>query len=255
MTAAEFVNWVNKNAVRVTHYEKGGDGSNGGCDCIGLIIGAWRMAGQSWPWTHGSNYAARYLTANLGADQALKLGDLVYKARPPGAAGYDLPERYKDGPDLLDYYHVGVVTCAEPLQITHCTTVDGGIKRDTTRGKWQYSGQFSKVDYESGGIMVKKIVWTANGKPLNLRKSFSTSSTIIAKMPVGSEVNVIDYPNDTWANVEYKDKIGYCVTEYLRDPDAEPENKQEINNIIEQMQLQLYQMQTTLDKLKAVNGE
>lgn len=47
MTPSEFVAWINRNAARVTHYEKGGDGSgDGGCDCIGLIIGAWRMSGN-----------------------------------------------------------------------------------------------------------------------------------------------------------------------------------------------------------------
>ena len=37
---------------------------------------------------------------------------------PPGQAGYALPERYKKGPDQRDYYHVGVVTAVEPLEIT-----------------------------------------------------------------------------------------------------------------------------------------
>lgn len=241
MTASEFVQWIEKNAARVTHYEKGGDGSNGGCDCIGLIIGAWRMAGNSWPWTHGSNYTARYLTRYLGMDRVLLLGDLVYKARPPGAKGYDLPDQYKNGTDLLDYYHVGVVTSTAPLIITHCST--GGIHRDTKRGDWHYSGEFSKIEYSTGGdTPLIKIVWTENGKPLNLRKSYSTSATIIAKMPVGSEVEVIDYPNATWANVKYKDKIGYCVTEFLKDP-GDP---QDAAAIIDQMQRLLDELKTML---------
>ena len=83
MTAEDFVVWVNKNAARVTEYSNGGDGSNGKCDCIGLIIGAWRLSGNKWPWIHGSNYTARYLSDNLGPDQPLELGDLVYKMVDP----------------------------------------------------------------------------------------------------------------------------------------------------------------------------
>ena len=108
MNDAQFVEWVEKNAARVTGYKLGHDGSDGLCDCIGLIIGAWRMAGNKWPWTHGSNYTARYLTKNLGKDQPLNLGDLVFKGKQPGDSGYHLPDQYKKGTDLTDYYHVGV---------------------------------------------------------------------------------------------------------------------------------------------------
>ena len=217
MTASEFVGWVEKNAARVKEYSSGGDGSNGKCDCIGLIIGAWRMSGNSWPWVHGSNYTARYLTDGLGPDQQLRLGDLVYKARPPGEKGYDLPERYWDGPDMLDYYHVGVVTCEAPLQITHCTSVPGGIKRDTSRGSWKYSGQFSKVSYGGEMPVATMMVWSANGKPVNLRNSYSRAAAVIAQMKVGSIVEVLGYPADGWAKVKYGDKTGYCMTEFLQE--------------------------------------
>ena len=45
-------------------YKQPGDGSNGVCDCIGLIIGAIRRMGLKWTGIHGSNYAARYQTVN-----------------------------------------------------------------------------------------------------------------------------------------------------------------------------------------------
>lgn len=216
MNAAEFVEWILQNAARVTEYSSGGDGSNGRCDCIGLIIGAWRLSGNSWPWVHGSNYTARYLTRDLKAEQTLRMGDLVYKARPPGTEGYSLPDRYRDSGDLLDYYHVGVVTCESPLQITHCTV--GGIKRDSSRGQWKYSGEFSKVNY-NGGEAVEMTIWSANGKPVNLRNSYSTAAAVIAQMPVGSKVEVLGYPDGKWAHVRFKDKVGYCMTEFLREDD------------------------------------
>ena len=111
-------------------YKQPGDGSNGVCDCIGLIIGALKRMGIKWPGIHGSNYAARYQTVGLAYIESvsqLNLGDAVYKGvnnegigKKPCNGGtfthkYDLPSRYKPGKqyynkDLLDYYHVGVVT-------------------------------------------------------------------------------------------------------------------------------------------------
>ena len=37
------------NIDRINRYESGGDGSNGGCDCIGLDIGVIRLSGGSLP--------------------------------------------------------------------------------------------------------------------------------------------------------------------------------------------------------------
>ena len=118
---------------------------------------------------------------------------------------------------MLDYYHVGVVTCEAPLQITHCTSVPGGIKRDTSRGSWKYSGQFSKVSYGGEMPVATMMVWSANGKPVNLRNSYSRAAAVIAQMKVGSIVEVLGYPADGWAKVKYGDKTGYCMTEFLQE--------------------------------------
>lgn len=139
-----FVSAVLRNAQRVSRYKLGGDGSDGTCDCIGLVIGAVRLMGLTWKGTHGSNYAARYKTYNLrpiGCTDELSPGQLVYKSRDPQHDKYNLPAGYDGHPDQRDYYHVGVVTGVGPLEITHCTTVSGGIKQDTEQGKWAYYGE------------------------------------------------------------------------------------------------------------------
>lgn len=233
MTAAEFVEWVLKNAARVTEYSNGGDGSNGKCDCIGLVIGAWRMSGNKWPWVHGSNYAARYLTENLQADSALHFGDLVYKARPPGTQYYNLPDSYKNHPDKNDYYHVGVVTNEYPLEIVHCTSVQGGIKVDDKRGQWKYSGQFSELEEGGEQPMAVMTVTSKNGKPVNLRKSYTKTATVIAKMPVGSTVELMAIINDDWARVKYGDKEGYCMREFLTTQNG---IREEIDEIIRKLE-------------------
>ena len=221
MTPAEFVALVQRNAGRVMEYALGHDGSGGKCDCIGLIIGAWRLGGQAWPWTHGSNYTARRLTSGLGYDRPLRMGDLVYKAREPGEDGYKLPTAYRDDPDQRDYYHVGVVTCEDPLEITHCTGVPGGIKIDTKRGKWHYSGQFSKLKEADPVSEKQMVVFADNGQPVNLRQGPGQKYTIVARVPVDATVTVVT-DKDGWAFVRYGAKQGYMMDSFLQELPEEP---------------------------------
>ncbi len=222
MDASTFVAFVERNAARVTEYKKGGDGSGGKCDCIGLIIGALRMAGHKWPGTHGSNYAARYQTDGLAAGQPLRLGDLVYKARKPGETGYDLPGKYREHPDRNDYYHVGVVTRDKPLEITHCTSVPGGIRRDSRRGKWTYSGRCHGIDRDTEE---KKMSYTAkvstpDGKTVNMRASAKKGAKVLYQVPNGSIVWTEGTEGD-FTRCTYEDEAlgvletGYIMSKYL----------------------------------------
>lgn len=200
-------------------YRLGGDGSDGTCDCIGLVIGAIRRAGGSWTGTHGSNYAARYeMRELLPVTDAgeLCLGDVVYKARMPGEVGYALPERYKNDPDQRDYYHVGVVTAVEPLEITHCT--GPGIVRDTKLGRWTYRGRLEKVDYD-GTEVVETMVQTAtvvadSGSTVKMRSKPSTSDGLYWEVPVGAEVQVAEVSGE-WTKVRYGDRTGYMMVKFL----------------------------------------
>lgn len=201
-------------------YKAGHDGSDGTCDCVGLIIGAIRRAGGSWTGIHGSNYAARYemreLLPVMDAGE-LNLGDAVYKARMPGEAGYALPERYKNDPDQRDYYHVGVVTAVEPLEITHCT--GPGIVRDTKLGKWTYRGRLKKVDYdgtEGMDTMVQTATVVADsGYDVKMRSTPSKTDGLYWKVPVGDKVQVA-YVEGEWAKVRHQGRTGYMMVEYLK---------------------------------------
>lgn len=201
-------------------YRLGGDGSDGTCDCIGLIIGAIRRAGGNWTGIHGSNYAARYeMRELLPVTEAgeLNLGDVVYKARTPGQAGYALPERYKNDPDQRDYYHVGVVTAVEPLEITHCT--GPGIVRDTKLGKWTYRGRLEKVDDDGTSQEVGTMVQTAtvvadSGDDVKMRSTPSQKDSLYEKVPVGAMVQVVAMRDD-WAKIQYGGHTGYMMVEFL----------------------------------------
>ena len=220
MNSAAFVSWIRQNAARVHEYRNGGSGTDGTCDCIGLIIGAWRMSGNKWPWTHGSNYTARYLVRGLAAGQPLRLGDLVFKAREPGQSHYKLPSTYRGHHDKRDYYHVGVVTCADPLEITHCTSVPGGIKRDNARDQWEYSGQFIKLDTTTEDTMsYQATVYAENGQPVKLRAEPSANCSSYTNIKVGTPAEVIG-ENGDWAYIVAGTRQGYMQRKYLRTEDA-----------------------------------
>lgn len=219
VTNTDFLSKVREIAASKPFYEEGKDGSNGSCDCIGLIIGAIRRAGGSWTGTHGSNYAARYemreLIPVIDAED-LNIGDVVYKAKTPGEVGYALPSRYKNDPDNRDYYHIGVVTAVEPLEITHCT--GPGIVRDTKLGKWTYRGRLEKVDYD-GTEVVETMVQTAtvvadSGSTVKMRSKPSASDGLYWEVPVGAEVQVAEITGG-WAKVRYGDRTGYMMAAFL----------------------------------------
>lgn len=215
----KFLAAVRQNASRVTRYESGGDGSDGGCDCIGLIIGAVKLAGGTWNGVHGSNWAARNEVNDLHKvtkAAQLDLGDIVFKAKLPGDSGYSLPARYKNSGDLLDHYHVGVVTAIDPLCITHCTSVAGGIKRDTALGSWAHAGRLKSVDYEGEVIpLYTAIVSAQNGKSVNLRKSPSANAKVLEQIPCGTNVEVLEETNADWAKVLDHGVTGYMMRKFL----------------------------------------
>ena len=227
ITRERFLEKVEEIAATDIVYQEGKDGSNGACDCIGLIIGAIRRAGGSWTGIHGSNYAARYemreLLPVMDAGE-LNLGEVVYKARMPGEVGYALPERYKNDPDQRDYYHVGVVTATSPLEITHCTSP--GIVRDTKLGKWTYRGRLEKVDYDGTsqevGTMVQAATVVADsGDDVKMRSTPSQTDGLYWKVPVGDKVQVA-YVEGEWAKVRHQGRTGYMMVEYLKMDAQEP---------------------------------
>lgn len=253
MTTSEFIVLVQQNAARVHAYQLGHDGSDGTCDCIGLIIGAWRLGGQEWPWTHGSNYTARYLTRNLAKDAPLQLGDLVFKGRNPGEKGYALPSRYQNGSDLTDYYHVGNVTSLNPLIITHCTGVPGGIKTDTKRGQWRYSGQFSKLE----SVMTEKemMVIAPSGDTVNLRQGPKKTYHVIEKVKVGEIVTMLT-DTDGWAFVRHGGHQGYMEDRFLteapkkEDASADKALYEQVIKIRQMLEETLAEVQEIENKLK-----
>ena len=236
-------------------YKQPGDGSNGVCDCIGLIIGALKRMGIKWPGIHGSNYAARYQTVGLKyieKESELELGDCIYKscdknnivkkACNMGTMKHTWTlnkyPRYLPGGsmytgDLLDYYHVGVVTQVSPVRITHMTSPH--MKVDTNlNGGWNYHGKVKPlVNASKNGSSTgepaatvptttpvpsegsKAIVVADNGLPVKMREYPSTSCKTWINVMCGTEVTIVE-PGETWAKINGCGRQGwYMMAKFL----------------------------------------
>ena len=223
MTLEKFLSAVDQNVSRIHAYKNAEDGSNGTCDCIGQIIGAVRLCGEKWAGTHGSNYTARNRVANfryVDAASELNLGELVFKARNSGDAGYSLPGAYKNHSDQRDYYHVGVVTSVSPQVITHCTSVEGGIQRDSKLGKWHYAGELDLIDKTEGGeaIMTDPVnvkVTAQSGNTVNLRSEPNTNSRVLKHVYIGTVIQAIGTYNNEWTQVNADGTIGFIMSKFL----------------------------------------
>lgn len=242
----KFLQMVQKIKSLNPAYKQPGDGSNGVCDCIGLIIGAIRRMGLKWTGIHGSNYGSRYQTVNLSYISKvsdLELGDVVYKGCDPDGIvrkacnsgtkkrTWELPSRYKKGGayyngDLRDYYHAGVVTQVNPLRITHMTSPQ--MKVDTNlNGGWNYHGKAKPIVNASiepapaptptpaPSTGSKAIVVSSNGKPVKTRQYPSTSCPTWDNVPVGTEVEIVS-PGEDWAKINWERRKGwYMMAKFL----------------------------------------
>ena len=222
ITVAQFLSAIQQNAQRVREYSLGCDGSDGKCDCIGLIIGALRLTGLQWKGTHGSNWAARNAVDDMrriDSDGSLIPGMVVFKVREPGDDRYSLPAAYRTSPDQRDYYHVGVVTSVNPLRITHCTSTPGGIKVDNSLGAWRYAAKLKQVDYEQEeqpmDVLYEATVYADNGLPVRMRNKPSTNGKVIEQIPCGTVVDVLAEQGE-WRRINDQGVDGWMMARFLR---------------------------------------
>ncbi len=205
-------------------YRTGGTGSDGTCDCIGVVMGAmYRLGRADYP-LHSSNYFARYQTEELceiDDPSALMPGQVVYKVREDPSG---LHERYLPGGthctgDTRDYYHAGMVVSASPLIIIHCTSSGSvnGFTRDERIGQWRFAGRVKGVSYEEMPQETETAVVTvASGTTANLRIRPDMQSRRVAKVPAGTTVTVLEQA-DGWAKIITPEgEKGYMMTRFLK---------------------------------------
>ena len=221
---------------------KNGASSLTECDCIGMDKYAFRECGVSFS-TTGTNYTVRNQVEDIHkivGTSDLTVGDVVFKSRKPGEAGYDLPDKYKEGGkqyngDLNDYYHIGTVKSVYPLQIIHMTSPTA--KTDTKIGKWavaaRWKAQYIKGKAEPAPEPTPEpdpeptpeptpdtaVVWADNGKPVNLRARPSKAAALVERIKPGETV-VVNVYDPEWCLITWRGKTGYMMTEFLILPDA-----------------------------------
>lgn len=61
---------------------------------------------------------------------------------------------------------------------------------------------------------MEKFVSTQNGGTLNLRAMPATSSSILARIPNGTSVTIIEEEGE-WSKIQYQGTIGYVMSKFL----------------------------------------
>lgn len=225
----DFLREVGSIAYERPIYRTGGRGADGTCDCVGLIMGAMYRNGHAKYQLHSSNYFARYETENLEpltSESQLGPGVVVYKAREDKG---QLPERYREGGehhrgDPLDYYHMGVVTGVDPLEITECTEGGGvnGIDYDRSIKGWTHLGWVKDVSIfwvapegENEMTTYKAMVFAAEGTTVNMRKSPNSKGKLMTRVPIGTVVTVNESAMG-WSQISVDGEIGYMMSQFLQ---------------------------------------
>lgn len=229
-----FVSKVKNIASRNLTYKTGGTGKNGVCDCIGLIMGAMYELGHKKYDLHSTNYFARYQMQDMtrvSSEKELFVGQLLFRSRSNTAK---LHARYQPGGshytgDLLDYYHVAVVTRTKPLEIIECTEYGSvtGIVVNTKFKNWQYGGRLKGVLYDGydeeddpvidvvvPATVLYKAVVTTEKDPLSMRE-WPQTGPIIGRVPKGSIVDVLSNVGDGWPEIRYNELVGVASEKYL----------------------------------------
>lgn len=227
-----FIEKVREIAARDPKYRTGGVGKDGTCDCIGLIMGAMYELGHKTYDLHSTNYFARYQTMELRdvTEKDMHPGMILYRTREDTGK---LAARYKQGGahytgDLLDYYHVLVVTGVKPLEIIECTeygSVSGIVISHAAKGKY-CGGKLRGVLYEDyveseAAAMYKAIVNTEKD-PLRVRE-WPKTGTILGSVPKGRTVEVLE-DDGGWYKIRYNELEGYASGEYLAMTEEVPQD-------------------------------
>ena len=251
ITAAKYVEGVESIYVEQPVYEKGHDGDDGKCDCIGMCRGGLERGGaEGITNMRGTNQAARKTIRDLQelkSESALLVGDVVLKTRDKDDPDMPLPDKYRKGGSEYDerwgetnFTHIGTVTGKNPLEITHMTSPTA--KKDKSIKGWGYFGELPWVQYEAApepppepepwqdpGEPDIAVVVAESGNSVKMRAKPTQSCDMYWDVPIGSEVIVDEWDAKTdkkgqkWSKITWNTREGYMMTEFLRDEGEETE--------------------------------
>ena len=236
-------------------------------DCSGAFVDAYRQHGMSI--YHGSNRIAREYIAELVPVSQAKPGYAAFKVRNPGESGYALPDEYRNGGshyngDMNDYYHIGLID-EDGKNVINAQSTSKGFTR-TNLNTWHCAAKLKEVSYD-GNIdegsdadmneepLFRAIVTAENDFPVRMRANPSQSSKIVAQVPQGAEVEVMDVL-DGWSAITYNGQAGYMMTTFLvpvgadeSQDDAPPTDDAELREQLETAKVALETALNIIDKL------
>lgn len=195
-----------------------GAAKDGCVDCSGAFVYAYSKYGQSI--AHGSNAIARRYVVKLMPISYAKPGMAAFKARKPGASGYDLPDSYKGSGDQTDYYHIGLVD-EDGQHVLNAQGESAGFTR-TLIGKWAYVAELKAVDYNENPapapapvVSGEAVVTASSGSKVNVRAKPSGAKQ--DALPIGAVVTVLE-TKDGWSLIDYHQQ-GWMMSKYLKEKD------------------------------------
>lgn len=251
---------------------KWGQHREGCVDCSGAFTYAFSLFGKSIP--NGSNaIARRYTKGGMLPISMAQPGMAAFKAKSPGEEGYDLKAKYMQGGsqytgDLTDYSHIGLVDY-DTRYVLNAKGEKYGFCRDglTAKNGWDFVAFLKDVDYgssqEEERMAQAKVVLPAGsaGTTVNMRSAASTSnSTVIARVPVGTIVDVI-LDVGQWCRIEYNGRSGFMQSNYLEyigqsdeTNTLSEEQLEQIGNALNQLEECQKTIQKQIDAIWAVVG-
>lgn len=208
-----------------------GAAEKGNVDCSGAFVYAYRQHGKSI--YHGSNRIARTEVVELLPISEAKPGMAAFKTRNPGDSRYNLPSSYQKGAkyyngDLRDFYHIGLVS-ERGTVLNAQSSATGFVESEID--SWACVAYLKQVNYGEEAAddsnddstaadntvseSIPAIVTAESGKTVNLRVSASLKAMILERVPVGTNVEILDETDD-WALVNSGKYIGFMRKTFLK---------------------------------------
>ena len=154
--------------------------------------------------------ATKYL--NFGSSSGSVSGTAAIVHNPKSTQGLNLRREPNLDAQVLAYYHNGT-------KVTILGNVDSKwVKVQVQDGKIGYMmKQYLKVSGGAGEVKpFTAKLWNVNGGSyVNFRKGASLNAEVLARVPVGTEVKVLEHGTD-WCKVEVDGKTGYISTWFMK---------------------------------------
>ncbi len=176
-------------------------------DCSGLFT-YWfgQLGGKMY---HGSNTMyLSWCTAKGKLSKGCRQDGQVLK---PGTAVFTYNEKKRN------YRHVGLFV-GDGTVIEAMGTKNGVTTSKVTDKRWTNWGELKGVAYEDakGGKKMQGKVIAASGKTVRLRAASSTNAAVVAEVPIGAELEVLDATGKEWCKVVTGGLVGWMMRKFIQ---------------------------------------